>query len=222
MTRTEGARGGGTSSISTSTATGGSVDAPAAAPAGIDIGAGNEAGGLEAAAASTASVGMMAAPTGGSTWEACPMIAHASWAPRWRAPCAEANQPAWRAAAPDEETGPVLRAFVGARPAEPCLRLLKGRKSKIKIHRKMTETRVPSDTYPLWGKANRACGETSRTPVSADAAESYPVAGFDAASASDARGAEGAACPGDVTTTEGPSSHMTGTGTCSWGTCGSA
>jgi hypothetical protein len=52
------------------------------------------------------------------------MAARAAWAPRRRAPCAEANQPAWRAAAPAAEAGPVLRAFVGARPAEPCLRLL--------------------------------------------------------------------------------------------------
>jgi hypothetical protein len=134
----------------------------------------------------------------------------------------EANRPAWRAAAPAEEAGPVLRAFMGARPAEPCLRLLKGRKGKIKIHRKMIETRVPSDTYPLRGKANRACEETSRTLVSADTAEGCPAAGFDAASALDARGAEGAACLGDVTTAEGPTSRMAGTGTCSWGACVSA
>jgi hypothetical protein len=134
----------------------------------------------------------------------------------------EANQPAWPAAAPAEEAGPVLRAFVGARPAEPCLRLLKGRKDEIKIHRKMAETRVPSDTYPLRGKTNRACGETSRTPVSADAAEGWPTTGFDAASASDARGAEGAACPGDVMIAEGTTSRMAGTGTCSRGACGSA
>jgi hypothetical protein len=196
------------------------VGAPAAAPAGIDVSAGNKAGGLEAAAASTASPGMMAAPTGGLTWEACPMTAHASWAPRGRAPCAEANQSAWRAAAPAKEVGPVLRAFEGARPAEPCLRLLKGRKSKIKIHRKMTETRVPSDTYPLRGKANHACGETSRALVSADAAEGWPAAGFDAASASDARGAEGAACPGDVMTARGTTSCTAGTSTCSREACG--
>jgi hypothetical protein len=150
------------------------------------------------------------------------MTARTSWAPRRRAPCAEANQPAWRAAAPAEEAGPVLRAFVGARPAEPCLRLLKGRKGKIKIHRKMVETRVPSDIYPLRGKANRACGETSRTLVSSDAAEGWPAAGFDAASVSDARGAEGAVCPGDVTTAEGTTSRMAGTDTCSRGACGSA
>jgi hypothetical protein len=71
------------------------------------------------------------------------MTACASWAPRRRAPYAKANQPAWSAAAPAEEVGPVLRAFMGARPTEPCLRLLKGRKDKIKIHRKMVETRAP-------------------------------------------------------------------------------
>jgi hypothetical protein len=35
----------------------------------------------------------------------------------------------------------------------------------------MDETRVPSDTYPLQGKTNRACEEISWTLVSADAAE---------------------------------------------------
>jgi hypothetical protein len=132
------------------------------------------------------------------------MTAHAAWAPRRRAPCAEANQPAWRAATPAGEAGPVLRAFVGARPAEPCLRLLKGRRGKLKTHSEITETGIPSDTYPLRGKANRACGEIPRAPVSTGAAECCPAAGFDAASTSDARGAEGAACPGDVTTAGGP------------------
>jgi hypothetical protein len=215
-------RGRGTSAISTSAVTGGSEGESATTSAGIDAGAGNKTGGLEAVAASTASPSMMAAPTGGSTWEACPMIARASWAPRRMAPCAEANQPAWRAATPAAEAGPVLRAFMGARPAEPCLRLLKGRKGKIKTHNKITETGVPSDTYPLRGKANRACGETPRAPVSAGAAEGCPAAGFDAASTSDARGTEGAACPSDVTTAEGPTSRMAGTGTCSWGTYGLA
>jgi hypothetical protein len=145
------------------------------------------------------------------------MTARASWPPRRRVPCAEANQPAWRVATRAEEAGPVLRAFVGARLAKPCLRLLKGRKGKIKTHRKMTETGVPSDTYPLRGKANRACGEISRASVSADAAEGCPAASFDAASASDTRGAEGAACPGDVTIAEGQPSRTAGTDTCSWG-----
>ena len=47
--------------------------------------------------------------------------------PRSRASCAEASQPAWRAAALAAEVGTVLRAFQGARPAEPCLHLLKGK-----------------------------------------------------------------------------------------------
>jgi hypothetical protein len=221
MERSGMTKGGGTSAISTSAVTGGSAGESATAPAGIDAGAVNKTGGLGAAAASTASPGMTAAPTGGSTLEACPMIACVAWAPRWRAPCAEANQPAWRAATPAVEAGPILRAFEGARPAEPCLRLLKRRRGKFKTHSEITETGVPSDTYPLRGKANRVCGETPRAPVFADAAEGCPAAGFDAASTSDARGAEGAACPGDITTAEGPTSRTAGTSTCSWGTCGS-
>jgi hypothetical protein len=108
----------------------------------------------------------MAAPTGGSTWETCPRATRAAWAPRRRAPCAEASQPAWRAAAPAAEAGLILRALVGARPAEPCLRLLKEREGKFKTHNEKTEAEVSSDTYPLRGKANRACGETpwARSP----------------------------------------------------------
>jgi hypothetical protein len=60
-------KGGGTSAISTSVVTGGSAGESATAPAGIDAGAGNKTDRLGAAAASTASPGMMAAPTGGST-----------------------------------------------------------------------------------------------------------------------------------------------------------
>jgi hypothetical protein len=59
------------------------------------------------------------------------MTACAAWAPRRRAPCTEANQQAWRAATPAAEAGPVLRAFEGARPAKPCLRLLKKEKGQI-------------------------------------------------------------------------------------------
>jgi hypothetical protein len=62
------------------------------------------------------------------------MATRVAWGPRWRAPCAEANQPAWHAAAPAAEADFVLRAFVGARPAKPCLRLLKERDDKFKIH----------------------------------------------------------------------------------------
>jgi hypothetical protein len=86
----------------------------------------------------------------------------------------------------------------------------------------MAKIRVPSDTHPLRGKANCACGETSRTLASADAAEGWPAAGFNAASTSDARGAEGATYPGDVTTAEGTTSSTAGTGTCSREACGSA
>jgi hypothetical protein len=164
----------------------------------------------------------MAAPTGGSTWEACLRATRAVWAPRRRAPCAEASQPAWRTVAPAVEASLILRAFVGARPAEPCLSLLKEREARFKTHSEKTEAEVSSDTYPLWGKANRACGETPRAPVSAGAVEGRPVAGFDAASTSDARGAEGAACPGDATMAEEPTSRTADTGACSWGTCGSA
>jgi hypothetical protein len=150
------------------------------------------------------------------------MATRAAWAPRRRAPCAEANQPAWRAAAPAAEAGSVLRAFVGARPAKPCLRLLKERESKFKTHNEETKIEVSSDIYPLRGKANRACGEAPRAPVSAGAAEGCPAAGFGAASASGARGAEGAAHPGVVTTAGGPTSCTAGMGACSWGTGGSA
>jgi hypothetical protein len=62
------------------------------------------------------------------------MATCAAWAPRWRAPWAEANQPAWRAATLAVEAGPVLRAFVGARPAGPCLRLLKERERASSRH----------------------------------------------------------------------------------------
>jgi hypothetical protein len=55
----------GTSTISTSAATGGSAGESATAPAGVDVGADNKSGGLGAAAALAASPGMMAAPTGG-------------------------------------------------------------------------------------------------------------------------------------------------------------
>jgi hypothetical protein len=74
-------QGRGASAIPSSAMTGGPTDESATAPAGIDAGAGNKTGGLEAAAASRASPGMMAAPTGGSIWEACPMTARAARAP---------------------------------------------------------------------------------------------------------------------------------------------
>jgi hypothetical protein len=93
---------------------------------------------------------------------------------------------------------------------------------KFKTHSEKTKIEVSSYTYPLRGKANRACGEAPRAPVSAGAAEGWPAAGFGAASASGARGTEGAALPGVVTTARGPTSYIAGTGACYWGTGGSA
>jgi hypothetical protein len=111
---------------------------------------------------------------------------------------------------------------VGARPAKPCLRLLKERDGKFKTHSEKTRTEVSLDAYPLRGKANRACGEAPWAPVSAGAAEGCPAASFGAASTSGARGAKGAALPGVDTTAGGPTSCTAGTGACSWGTCGLA
>jgi hypothetical protein len=90
------------------------------------------------------------------------MATRAAWAPRWRAPCGEANQPAWRAATPAAEAGFVLRAFVGARPAKPFFRLLKERDGKFKTHNERTKTEVSSYTYPLRGKANLPVGRPLR------------------------------------------------------------
>jgi hypothetical protein len=177
--------GGGASTIPTSAATGGSAGESAMAPAGVDAGAADESGWLGATASSAASPGMMAAPTGGVSLGGLPHGNLRRLGPRWRTPCAEANQPAWRAAAPAAEAGFVLRAFVGARPARPCLRLLKERDGEFKTHNERTKTEVSSDTYPLRGKANRACEEAPRAPIPAGAAEGCPAAGFGTISASD-------------------------------------
>jgi hypothetical protein len=58
-------KGGGASAVSTSVVTGGSAGESATVPVGIDAGADNKTGGLGAAAVSTASLGMTAAPIGG-------------------------------------------------------------------------------------------------------------------------------------------------------------
>jgi hypothetical protein len=72
------------------------------------------------------------------------MATRAAWAPRLRASCAEASQPAWRGAALAAEAGIVLRAFRGARPAEPCLRLLRGKGKAGSGHTK----KEPKQRYP--------------------------------------------------------------------------
>ncbi len=64
---------------------------------------------------------------GGVSLGARPMATRAAWAPRLRASCAEASQPTWHGATLAAEAGTVLRAFLGARPAEPCLHLRRGK-----------------------------------------------------------------------------------------------
>jgi hypothetical protein len=72
------------------------------------------------------------------------MATRAAWAPRSRASCAEASQLAWRAAVPAAEAGSVLRAFLRARPVEPCLRLLKEReKTRSRHTEKKLKQRYP-------------------------------------------------------------------------------
>jgi hypothetical protein len=72
------------------------------------------------------------------------MATRAAWAHRRRVPCAEASQPAWRATVPAAEAGPVLRAFVGARPTGPCLLLLKERERASSRHAE----EKPKHRYP--------------------------------------------------------------------------
>jgi hypothetical protein len=96
------------------------------------------------------------------------------------------------------------------------------RKRKIKTQREKTKIEVSSDTYPLWIRANRACGEAPRASVPTGAAKCYPATDSGTASTSGARGAEGTTCTGIVTTTGGSTPCAAGTGACSWGTSGSA
>jgi hypothetical protein len=139
------------------------------------------------------------------------MAARVAWTPRLRASCTETSQPAWRAAAPAAEADTVLRAFVGARPVGPCLRLLKGRKKASSSHvTKEAKTEAFSDTYPLRTKAKRACGVAPRASVPAGAAKGCPATDFSAAPTSGARGAEGAAYPGVAAAAGGSTSYTAG------------
>jgi hypothetical protein len=72
------------------------------------------------------------------------MAIRAAWAPRLRVSCAEASQPAWHGVALAAEVSAVLRAFRGARPAEPCLRLLRGKGKAESGHTK----KEPKQRYP--------------------------------------------------------------------------
>jgi hypothetical protein len=135
----------------------------------------------------------------------------------------EASQPAWCAATLAAEASLVLRAFLGARPVELYLRLLKeGEETRSRHTEEKTKAEVSSDTYPLRTRANRAYGEAPRASALAGTAEGSPAADSGAASTSGARGAKGAARPGIVTMAEGPTSCAAGTGDCSWETGGSA
>jgi hypothetical protein len=110
-----------------------------------------------------------------------------------------------------------LKGLRGGQTSRALPSLAERERRQFKTHSEKTKTEVSSDTYPLRGKANRACGEAPWAPVSTDAAEGCPAADFGAASTLGARGAEGATYPGVVTTTEGPASCAAGAGTCSWG-----
>jgi hypothetical protein len=118
---------------------------------------------------------------------------------------------------------PVLRVFLGARPVELCLLLLKeGEKTRSRHTEEKTKAEVSSDTYPLRTRANHACGEAPRASALTGAAEGSSAADSGASSTSGAQGARGAARPGVVTMAGGPTSCAAGTGDCSWGTGGSA
>jgi hypothetical protein len=60
------------------------------------------------------------------------------------ASCVKASRPAWHDAALATEAGTVLRAFRGARPAKPCLRLLGGKGKAGSGHTK----KEPGQRYP--------------------------------------------------------------------------
>jgi hypothetical protein len=72
------------------------------------------------------------------------MATRAAWASRSGASGAEADRPAWRGAALAAKAGAVLRAFLGARSAEPCLRLLGGKGKAGSGHTK----KEPGHRYP--------------------------------------------------------------------------
>jgi hypothetical protein len=205
---------GGTSTIPTPEATGGSTGESAMAPAGVDAGAGNRSGGLGATTASAVSPGTMAALIEGSAWEACPMASRAAWAPRSRVPCAEASKPAWCAVAPAAEAGSVLRAFLGARPAKPCLRLLKERARSRHTEKK------PKQRYPrILTRSGPGPIVPAGRPLGPQSPQALPrVAPLPTPAPPPPR----ATCAGVVTTTGGSTPYAAGTGACSWGTTGSA
>jgi hypothetical protein len=146
------------SAISASASTGGSTARTATASAEAGASAGNASGGLEAAAAPAVSLGTTAASTEDSASGARPTATCAAWGPRFGASCEEASWPARPGAALVAEAGAVLRAFRGARPVEPCLRLL-GRKGRAGSGHTKEE---PGRRYP---KILTHYGPRSNVPV---------------------------------------------------------
>jgi hypothetical protein len=108
-----------------------------------------------------------------------------------------------------------LKGLRGGQTSQTLPPLAEIKREQVQGTQQKTEIEASSDTYPLRGKANRACGEAPWAPIPAGAAAGCPAVGFDTISASDARGAEGTAGPGVVTTAEGPTSCAAGAGACS-------
>jgi hypothetical protein len=108
------------------------------------------------------------------------------------ASCVEASQPARPGEAPAAEAGAVLRTFRGARPVEPCLRLLRGKGRAGSGHTK----KEPGQRYP-----QILTHSGPRSIVPAGTTKVCPAAGFGTIPASGARGAEGTVRPGADTTT---------------------
>jgi hypothetical protein len=115
-----------------------------------------------------------------------------------------------------QRLAPVLRAFVGARPAKPCLRLLKERE-KVQDTQKENQNRGILRYLPALGQGQSCLRGGPSGPGLRRHCRGLPTVGFGAAFTSGARGAEGVTCLGVVTTAEGPASCTAGAGTCSWG-----
>jgi hypothetical protein len=137
---------GGTSTIPTSEATGGSAGESATTPARVDVDAGNRSGGLGATTASAVSSGMMAAPTEGSAWEACPMASRAAWPPPLEGALCGGQPTGMARRGTSCRSRFRLEGLSGGQTGQ-ALPPLAERKSKIKTHREKTKTEVSSDTY---------------------------------------------------------------------------
>jgi hypothetical protein len=117
---------------------------------------------------------------------------------------------------------PHLKGFHGGQTIQALPSLAERKREQVQDTERKNQNRGIFRYLPALGQGQSCLRGGPSAPVSAGAAEGCPAAGFGTVSASDARGAEGAACPGVVTTAEGPASCTAGAGTCSWGACGSA